>query len=289
LVQFYTSTSKSDTLHDVAEQERTLNEFREAGIIRALEWATKSAHDRAFLDFDPDTGHDQTVLGIMAHKLLGDRQDRVFRCGKFALPEEVDADQEESAADLLLNGLSPRDEKEMPRDLAGVAVRADVNGSPGWRYGHYHWFTTSYVYGEIDGILWGQKSPTKQGIAASMGDNSSDQLVLPHGPQLVAETYQTIAEALAEANQGDMRLMLAHAVDPVMGLTELYLGQARLNLGGGPAWIWRERLIGGDDPLGQRVHGPAPQPQDPDSVADAPVRLRPRVAENQTSRDIKGQ
>ena len=51
-------------------------------------------------------------------------------------------------------------------------------------------------------------------------------------------------------------------------------GRARLNLGGGPAWHWRENLLTIALPAEDRTGPAAPVPVDTSWVPDAPVRLR---------------
>ncbi|MCP2326997.1 hypothetical protein HDA40_005504 [Hamadaea flava] len=281
----------------MTEQEDVLAALRAVGIVDALEWAARSAHTQAFQDFRPETGHDLVVLGTIAHALIRDRQDRAFRCMKYARPAVDDgAEAEVEAIDTLIEGLTDRDQKEMPREISVPVIRKNLNGSPGWRYDNYQWFLASYTYGEVGQIPWGQKSPTKKSIAARMGGNDRDQLVIPmyDGPDQplnLSGDFRTIAEELVKASAGGVvQLILAHAIEPLTGFDEVFLGRPRLNTEGGPSWDWLEKLIGrGDDGMPSRVHGPAPRPQDPDSVADAPVRLRPSITEKRATQDIKGQ
>jgi hypothetical protein len=108
----------------VTEDEKVIAEMTEGGVLAALRWAALSAYTRAWADFDPDTGHSQTVLGIIAHTLLADRQDRVFRLEKYAENHDV-----------LLAGLLPSEQESLP-NVAGVE-RADLNGSPAWQFRQY--------------------------------------------------------------------------------------------------------------------------------------------------------
>lgn len=270
------------------EQEQVLNEFGVAGVTAALLWATRSAHARASHDFDPETGHNQTVLGTTAHTLLTDRLDRVFRCESYMAASLVhDLDN----LDLLIAGLTQADVLGMPKVTHGAVVRANLNGSPGWRLGDYQWFLSAYSYGQVDHIPWNRKSPTKQRVAAQMGRLHPGQLMIAGSFDEPVDFVQiaTIEELLAaDPDQPTTRLVLAHSVEPSTGLSEVYLGRPRRNVGGGPSWVWRVPLIGDDDEgdaLGGRPYGPAPRPRDRDDVADAPVRLRPRSDDEATGRD----
>jgi hypothetical protein len=261
----------------VTEDEKVIAEMTEGGIVAALRWAAASAHARAWSDFDPETGHNQTMLGIAAHTLLADRQDRVFRLEKYSATDE---DQDR---DVLLAGLLPPEQESLPT-VTGVE-RADLNNSPAWRYEQYRWFPSSFEHGKVHDIAWGRKSPTKQRIAAQTGRENPEQFVLPGtydepvGHALDPVTLRELLEA--DADNSVLNLVLAHSVNPHTGATELLLGRPRLNVGGGKPWIWLRSLQAGDGGMGSGVRPEAPEPTGPEhraEVPDAPVRLRPRVA-----------
>jgi hypothetical protein len=261
----------------VTEDEEVIAELTECGIVAALRWAAASAHARAWSDFDPETGHNQTVLGIAAHTLLADRQDRVFRLEKYSAVDEG------QGRDVLLAGLFPPEQESLPT-VNGVE-RADLNNSPAWQYGQCRWFLSSFEHGKVHDIAWSRRSPTKQKIAARTGGDSLEQFVLPgtyDEPFGCALEPVTLGELLeANARNSVLDVVLAHSVNAESGATELFLGRPQLNVGGGRPWVWLRSLLPEDGGGGSAVRHEAPEPTDPVRGAealDAPVRLRPRVA-----------
>ncbi len=218
----------------VTEDQKVITEMTEGGVVAALRWAAVSAYTRAWADFDPETGHSQTVLGITAHTLLADRQDRVFRLEKYGAGE-----------DGLLAGLLPSEQESLPS--VGGVVRADLNGSPAWQFGEYRWFVSSFEHGRINDIAWSRKSRTKRRIAAETGGDSPDQFVLPGTyaePVGYALDLLTVRDLLeASGRQSVVSIVLAHCIDPRTGEIELFLGRPRLNLGGGSPWAWLRPLL----------------------------------------------
>jgi hypothetical protein len=218
----------------VTEDEKVIAEMTEGGVVAALRWAAVSAYTRAWADFDPETGHSQTVLGITAHTLLADRQDRVFRLERYAATD-----------DGLLAGLLPSEQESLP-SVDGVA-RADLNGSPAWQFGEYRWFVSSFEHGRINDIAWSRKSRTKRRIAAETGGDIPDQFVLPgtyDEPAGYALDLLTVRDLLeAAGRQPVMSVVLTHSIDPRTGEIELFLGRPRLNLGGGTPWMWLRPLL----------------------------------------------
>jgi hypothetical protein len=228
----------------VAEEEKVIAEMTDGGVLAALRWAAVSAYTRAWADYDPETGHSQTVLGITAHTLLADRQDRVFRLDKYA----------DDDSDVLLAGLLRSEQESLP-NVEGVA-RADLNGSPAWQFGEYRWFVSSFDHGRVNDISWGRKSATKRRIAAQTSDESPDQFVLPGtygGPPGHTLDLLTVRDLLAAGGrQSVVSVVLTHSIDPHTGAIELFLGRPRLNRGGGYPWVWLHPLLPG--PGGAAVH-----------------------------------
>jgi hypothetical protein len=265
------------SVRPVTEDEKIISEMTDRRIVEALRWATAAAHARAWADFDEETGHNQTVLGIAAHTLLADRQDRVFRLEKY-MTKDDGRDQ-----DVLLAGLLPPEQKSLPT-ISGV-TRADLNNSPGWQYGQYRWFLSAFEYGKVHDIAWGRKSPTKRRIASETGSDHPEQLVLPgtyEEPVGQGLDPLTLRELLATNGRTSVsNLFLAHSIDPHTGATELFLGRPRLNVGGGSPWVWLRSLLPGDGTTGPAIRTDAPEPISPvrgTEMPDAPVRLRPRIA-----------
>jgi hypothetical protein len=267
------------------EQDEALRDLNEAYVLDGLRWSARSSVARTMEDFDPDTGHDQGWLGYTFHKLLKDRLDRVFSCGRFAVPT-LDESLEEPLTeplpedsvvglDVLGTGLTQRELDSMPRIAPGVVSRADLNGSPGWRSGVWRWLLASFPYGGADRIPWPQKSPTKRRVAAQP---DPDQLAFDPDVMGLPLLSAVLADLARVGGAGDTTtLVLGHALDPDSGRAELPLGRPRLNSGGGDAWHWRIDLLRDGPPSGGqlRLAGRA-SPDSPSSgdVADAPVRLR---------------
>lgn len=229
----------------MTEDEKVIAEMTEGGVLAALRWAALSAYTRAWADFDPDTGHSQTVLGIIAHTLLADRQDRVFRLEKYAADD-----------DARLAGLLPSEQESLP-NVVGVE-RADLNGSPAWQFRQYRWFVSSFEHGRIHDISWGRKSPTKRRIAAETGGDCPDQFVLPGTfdfgePVGYALDPLTVRDLLG-ARSAVVSTVLAHSIDPHTGAIGLFLGRPRLSTDGGGPWTWlRPLLPGGGVPTEDRT------------------------------------
>ncbi|MEV4533314.1 hypothetical protein AB0J82_05725 [Asanoa sp. NPDC049518] len=260
----------------MTEDEKVIAEMTDAGIVAALAWAASSAHSRAWSDFDPETGHNQTVLGVAAHTLLADRQDRVFRVAKYSAADDGQ-DQ-----DLLLAGLLPAERSSLPA-VSGVE-RADLHHSPAWQYLGFRWFLSSFEHGRVHDIAWSRKSPTKRKIAAQTDGDSLDQFVLPgtYDSPIGLELHQlTLGELLqADTRSSVLDLVLAHSVDPHTGATELFLGRPRLNVGGGRPWVWLRSLVD-DDSAGSVVRPDATGPERSVEMPEAPVRLRPHLADGE--------
>lgn len=82
-------------------------------------------------------------------------------------------------------------------------------------------------------------------------------------------------ELLAAANRLDLEtFVVAHTLDSLSQDMELVFGRARLNSGGGQAWHWYQDLLTAPPADGGHRRGDRPLPTGPDSVPDAPVRLR---------------
>ncbi|MGK5531610.1 hypothetical protein [Streptomyces sp. URMC 129] len=269
----------------MSEQQDALSDLADARALAAIQWADESAYERTMRDYDPDAGHDQGWVGYTAHKFVQDRLDRVFSLGKYSV---ASLDDSEAGLDLVATGLLPGEFENMPRIPPGTVTRADLNGSPGWRCGHWRWLLASYRFGEVDSIPWPRKSPTKQRVAAQP---RPDQLTLPIEGEDELFFLADVVRAIGESPEPEIpatTLVVAHSVQRDLGVRELFIGRTRLNKGGGPAWYWRHDLLSsapGDQGHGSRPIVPAPMPGR-DGVADAAVRLRRKTEEgspNETS------
>lgn len=255
----------------MSEQEDALQDLEGTRVLDGLRWAAQSSAERVLSDFDADTGHDQGWLGYTHHKLLKDRIDRVFSCGKYAVPSP---DEDAAGMDVLGAGLSQQDLLDMPHVSTGVVLRDDLNGSPGWRTREWRWLLASFRYGDGERIPWPQKSPTKQRVAAQ-----------PQPDQLAFDAEQMgmpgLADVLADLSQLPVAptttLVMGHSLDPFAGGLQLPFGRPRLNHGGGDCWYWMTDLLDGWNPAGGRGRlggAGSPAGPGPNVVPDAPVRLR---------------
>lgn len=125
----------------------------------------------------------------------------------------------------------------MPRLLPGAVRRANLNGSPGWRFGDWRWLQAAFPFGESSAIPWPQKSPTKRRVAAQRLPGPTDQPMLPVDED-EAHLFQDVMAATllaVDENADDLTtLVLAHAVQKELGVRELFLGRSRLNKGAAP-------------------------------------------------------
>lgn len=251
------------------EQDQVLELLDGKGALDGIRWAHLSAYRQVWQDFNPEGGHDQGWIGYTAHKYLINRQDRVFQCGQFAAPPGEDA----VGRDVLAAGMADRDFQTMPDVAPRTVVRHDLNLSPGWAVAGRRWLIASYKFGQIDTIRWPGKSETKGLVARQPHDVADGGLfpltTLPGLPPL---------ESLTDPERELRRtLVLAHAMDPDTGESQLYLGRARWNADSGDAWVWKRSLLTSPPASGSR--GVRPQPDKPttppsDDVADADVRVR---------------
>jgi hypothetical protein len=248
------------------ECEQVLRLLGEAGVLAGLRWSQRSAYAQVWQDFNPDGGHDQGWIGYTAHKYLINRQDRVFQCERYAVP----AGEGDVGRDVLAAGILDRDFESMPVLESGTVVRQDLNHSPGWLLGEWRWLMASFEFGQVDKIRWPSKSETK-GVVARQPyvDDEEGLFQLPGLPPLedLADRERVLRNTL----------VLAHAMDPDTGETELYLGRTRWNFDNGDAWAWKVDLLslpatgGSSGVRSHPVDSTAPRSED---VADADVRVR---------------
>lgn len=252
----------------MSEQQDVIAELGDAGVLAGVRWAYLSATTRSLETYSEADGHDAAWLGNTRYTLFRDRLDRVFACERYA----VRSGNDDADLDLLYDQLSKRDIDTMPRLDAGLARRANLNGSPGWAHGERRFLLASTVFGRINQLPWPQKSPTKQRVARQRN---------PEPPQpslfedLALEEIGSL-EALAAAGQDlDLKTyVVAHSLDPLSQQVELVFGRPRLNSGGGQAWHWRQNLLSTPPSGGGRRTDSSPLPTGPNTVPDAPVRLR---------------
>lgn len=216
----------------MGERERVIDDLADAGVLAAIRWAHQASYRQLWQDYDPDSGLDQQWVGLTAHQFVRDRQDRVFQCNAYAAPPGA----EDVGRDVLAKSIEA-DFPSMPRLRPGTVERSDLHGSPGWRCGDWRWLMTSYEFGRLDHIVWSQRSETKDRVARQ--PYLDDEIGLFRLAELLPP-----AESLSE-EQRLLRntLVLAHAMDPDTGETELHLGRARSNDDHGSAWVWKVDLL----------------------------------------------
>lgn len=262
----------------MSEQQDVIETFGDAGVLGGIRWAYDSATSRVLEDYSEDDGHDAAFAGTMRYTLIRDRLDRVFSTGRYAIPAGNSDGQ--LSLDLLHAALTKRDIETMPVLAPGLVVRADLNGSPGWRWQHWRWLLAAAPYGQVDALPWPRKSLTKQRVARQP-EPDSDQPTLFDA--FADDEIAGLAEMLDAALKLDLEtLVVGHTQDVAHNGRELVLGRARLNTGGGSAWHWKQDLLLLPPTDGGRRPAPNPMPIGPDpiAVADAPVRLRPAAARN---------
>lgn len=262
----------------MSEQQDVIADLGGVGVLTGVRWAYLSATTRALETYSEADGHDTAWLGHTRYTLFRDRLDRVFACERYA----VRSGNDDADLDVLYEQLSKRDIDTMPRLDAGLVRRANLNGSPGWAHGELRFLLASCVFGKLDRLPWPQKSPTKQRVARQRN---------PEPPQ------PSLFEDLDPEEIGGLEVMLtagqdldlttyvvAHSLDPLSQQVELVFGRARLNFGGGQAWHWRQDLLGAAPSSGGRRTDDTPLPTGPNTVPDAPVRLRRPPVERRDNR-----
>jgi hypothetical protein len=253
----------------MSEQHDVMAGLSDAGVITGIRWAYLSAARQVLEDYSEPAGHDTTWVGLTRFTFFRDRLDRVFSCGRYALPVGGDV---VNSPDVLHAALSEQDIRNMPELPPDLVSRADLNGSPGWARHGWRWLLASCAFGKIGQLPWPQKSPTKQRVARQPNPDP-DQRSLFEG---VADEEVGGLEALfAAAHQLDQEtLVVAHTLAIDRGSRELVIGRPRLNAGGGDAWHWYQDLLFASGGSGGQT-GDMPRPAGPQPmIPDAPVRLR---------------
>lgn len=256
------------------DQPGVVSDLDAAGVLAGIRWAFFAATDRVLADHSDAAGHDATWLGITRFVLFRDRLDRVFACGRYAVPAGSDP---AAGLDVLRAELTAEEVAAMPLLAPGLVVRADLNGSPGWAWHEWRWLLASCAPGRIEGLPWSQMSPTKRRIANQHTPTGDQGSLFDH---LAAGEVGGLLAAFGDAaDSGGETLVVAHSLDPLDGSRELVLGSPRPNSRNTAAWHWRRDLL----PLEPADHATAASGTlsagVPDDVPDAPVRLRPRGGE----------
>jgi hypothetical protein len=242
----------------MSEQDAALAALHRGGVVDAIRWAWSAAARWTTQDYRPPTGHDQVWLGLTAHKLFCNRLDKVFHCGDYT----VAPDEELVGRDVLGDGLLSGELDTMPSLRPGLVLRADDQGSPGWRFDRWRWLITSFTFEGIDKISWQSKTPTKQRAA---------------GRRPAADQFSLFS--LSEDDIDDSVLFVAHAINSDATGSEVWLGRPHTTEGGGRPWTWRQRL----EPMplapgNGKVWPVSGNQAAPQGVSDAEVQLK-RVVE----------
>jgi hypothetical protein len=253
------------------ERDQVLGLLAAAGVLAGIRWAHRSAYAQVWQDFNPEGGLDQGWIGYTAHKYLINRQDRVFQCEGYAAPPG----EEHVGRDVLAAGIAGRDFQTMPVLAPGSVTRQDLHHSPGWLVGEWRWLMVSCEFGQVDRIRWPRKSPTK-GEVARQSYLDDEGALFPYADLGMLPPLESLNDPERVLRH---TLVLAHAMDPETGVTELYLGRSQWNQDKVDAWTWKEDLLALPD---DGDHGRRSDPVGPvgptgplgDDVADATVRVR---------------
>ncbi len=256
------------------DQPAVVGDLDAAGVLAGIRWAYLAATDRVLADHSDAAGHDATWLGITRFVLFRDRLDRVFACGRYAVPPGSDP---AAGLDVLRAELTEDEVAAMPLLAPELVGRADLNGSPGWAWHEWRWLLASCAPGRIEALAWSQMSPTKRRIANQHTPSGDQESLFDH---LAAGEVGGLLAAFGDAAEpGGETLVVAHSLDPLDGSRELVLGSPRPNSRNTAAWHWRRDLLP-HVPAGHATVAPGPLSVGvPDGVPDAPVHLRPRAGE----------
>lgn len=254
---------------DMTERERILDDLGEAGVLLGIQWSYESAARRTREDYDEPTGHDTTWVGMNRWKLLCDRLDRVFSCGKYATKKDS---PEGVGLDILYATLTPAERDTFPHIPLGTVLRDNVLGSPGWSTGEVRWLLASARPGGVDNINWSRRSPLKQ-RTAKQPDPDTRQMSIFDG--LIEDPITTqLQDALRHAHGLDRTtLIVTHAHEIDTDARELYIGLPSMETPG-RAWAWKQDLLDTPPSPPSRQKLPTSEPDNPGDAPDAPVRLR---------------
>jgi hypothetical protein len=263
----------------VSEQQDVIEDLEASGVLAGIRWAYRAATSRALEIYSEPDGHDAALLGNLRFTLFRDRLDRVFACDPYDL-------QPGSAAtahiDLLYAELAQEHISSMPHLAPDLVVRSDLTGSPGWAVGGRRFLLASCAFGKLDSLLWARKSLTKQRVARQL---QPDPLQGTLFDEAADEEIAGLVELLASAHSLDLEtFVLAHSLNAFSQDMELVFGRPRLNKGGGEAWHWYQDLLTTPPGSGKQQRNGGLSPAGPDSVPDAPVRLRRRRNEQPRNR-----
>lgn len=259
----------------MSEQSEVITRLREARVADGIQWAYESAVARTMETYSDEDGHDAATLGSLKFAHFRDRLDRVFSCGRYAIGEG----EEDANLDLLYANLSARNIASMPKLESSLVTRSDLNGSPGWLVDEFRFLLASAPYNKVDRIAWPEKSLTKQQVAQQQD---------PEPPPSLFDIFEPDdtggLKGLVSQLEIDVRtFVIGHSLDPVTRRMELVFGRSQIAAAKGESsWRWSEDLLALPPVGGGRRIDDAPDADGPDTVADAPVRLRRAAAEKKS-------
>lgn len=259
----------------MSERDEVLEALGQAGVLSALRWAFGSAAARALEDYSEDAGHDAAWFGYTRFKLFCDRLDRVFSCGRYAVPDDVDG---RASLDIVRAELSQADVETMPGVMPRTIVRHDLNQSPGWVAEDVRLLLHSITPGKrSEDLTWPLGRPTKREVAQQPSADVAQQTLF----ESLGEEEVDGHALLDRTDSLDLRtLVVAHGLHPMTGARELVLGHPRLNDAGGRPWHWTHDLLPTRPGDGEHLRPTSPGPAQRQDVPDAPVKLRRRASES---------
>lgn len=254
----------------MSEETEALAALEAAGVTDLYQWAAQTAFARVSQDYEEAAGHDQAVVGTLAYKYFQDLFDRATSSGKFALPDGASA---QDGRDVLQQGISGDAFLHMPHFVPDAINRSNCNGSPGWALGDFRWLLQSYRFGQVDSIVWGQKSQTKLLVARQPFISGEVPLFSFSEFGLPEPTLIAIDDFVGTT------LVLAHAFNRENGAYEAYVGHSHEpEHWGDGSWYWRQLVASGGagspgaSQIADRPLFPGTAPSH--DVEDADVRLR---------------
>jgi hypothetical protein len=265
---------------DMTERDEILGHFEDAGILNGIRWAYRSAARQVSEDFSEESGHTAGWVGNTRYVLFGDRLDRVFSCGRYALNENVPPGE---GRDIVFAALTQDEIETLPMINPGVVRRSNLNHSIGWSFGDVRWLLASGPYAKLDAIRWDRRSRTKELVAQQRNIDPNQASLFEDLPEESTAKWVDAVTSPELADLDQLTLVLGHSQDIMTWRSELGIGIPRLAKGTGSAWNWFENLLTAPPTKGgSRLVQPAtPSGDEGVSEPDAPVKLRRRAEKAQ--------
>lgn len=261
------------------EKTKVIGALSRSRVLDAVRWAYDSAAAGVAEDYRPGKGYDEGWCGFSRHTLLRDRLDRAFSLGPYSVPVGTDPHDN---LDIVFEAIPENERATFPFVSPGVVERADLNGSPGWRYGDYRLLIASIPHDDVDDISWQRRSSTKQ-LVASQPDPEADEESLLHRLAAAGDMgSQAILDALEVAKPLDIPTFIVGHGHDVIGGGRRRLIVGRPQLQAGEPWAWTHNLLSTPPPKSGGLKVPAANP-DPTQAPDAQVRLRRSAAASEAA------